>query len=152
MRSLLCRARRHAHVFAHSHTEPRTPANRHLSSQRHLRLTSAPSPTLALPTAASCPPADLLLPPCCCCCLARLRQIEFAADQISAEWLDDLLVGARDSHRAFERSSSDLEDATSRVLALKKAGRPGEGRSGVQGVVAGTGAGRGYRAWALGEQ
>ncbi|KAG2454953.1 hypothetical protein HYH02_000780 [Chlamydomonas schloesseri] len=47
-------------------------------------------------------------------------QIEFAADQISAEWLDDLLVGARDSHRAFERSSADLEDAASRALALKK--------------------------------
>ncbi|KXZ48616.1 hypothetical protein GPECTOR_26g519 [Gonium pectorale] len=47
-------------------------------------------------------------------------QIEFAADQISAEWLDDLLVGARDSHRAYERSSADLEDAATRALALKK--------------------------------
>ncbi|GLI59448.1 hypothetical protein VaNZ11_001273 [Volvox africanus] len=50
-------------------------------------------------------------------------QIEFAADQISAEWLDDLLVAARDSHRTFERSSSDLEDVTAKCLALKKGTR-----------------------------
>ncbi|KAG2497400.1 hypothetical protein HYH03_004555 [Edaphochlamys debaryana] len=47
-------------------------------------------------------------------------QIEFAADQISAEWLDDLLVGARESHRAFERAAGDAEDAAGRCLALKK--------------------------------
>ncbi|GLC42564.1 hypothetical protein PLESTM_001351200 [Pleodorina starrii] len=47
-------------------------------------------------------------------------QIEFAADQISSEWLDELLVAARDSHRAFERSTGELEDATAKALALKR--------------------------------
>ena len=55
-------------------------------------------------------------------------QVEFAADQIAAEWLDDLLVGARDSHRVFERSQSELEDAHTKYLGLKKVG----GRAGGQ--------------------
>ncbi|GFR41891.1 hypothetical protein Agub_g2678, partial [Astrephomene gubernaculifera] len=47
-------------------------------------------------------------------------QIEFAADQLSSEWLGELLVGAREAHRVFERSSGDLEEAAGRCLALKK--------------------------------
>lgn len=50
----------------------------------------------------------------------NVLQIEFAADQISTEWLDDLLVAARDSHRAFERSHNELEDVSAKCLALKK--------------------------------
>ncbi|EFJ48703.1 hypothetical protein VOLCADRAFT_117454, partial [Volvox carteri f. nagariensis] len=47
-------------------------------------------------------------------------QIEFAGDQLSSEWLDELLAAARDSHRAYERSTSELEDTAGRCLALKK--------------------------------